>query len=110
MSDIPIKYSTSRAKTAAHEITKLFDNDWKFKTSALREKFDVTREYDPKSSWNGKSQTSEVFARSANNITVPFQRSNPVGQVGSQIVKLESSIGLEVSFTHRIFFADSNEV
>ena len=74
--------------------TALFDRDWKRTRSALRNRYDDDRSYDPSYSWDAKSDNPARFSKLAGGSgALPVQPCRPVALLGTRVISLESQPG-----------------
>jgi hypothetical protein len=76
----------------ADRFQQLFDNDWKNNKSAVRNKSEDIRQYDPSYSWDGKSDNPQSFSR-LQATYLPYQPVKPMTLSGPAVVLLEETSG-----------------
>lgn len=80
---------------SAEKFSTLFDNEWKTKTSTLRNQGFATRTYHHKSSWDGKVENPEKFSR-LNYTTITCQPSRPmVLLAGGAVHNLDNAVSFD---------------
>jgi len=82
----------ARRDSKLDRFTGLFDKDWNRTRSALRNRYDDDRSYDPSYSWDAKSDNPEMFSKLAVG-AVPVQPCRPVAMLGTRVISLESQPG-----------------
>eukprot|EP00598_Pedospumella_elongata_P000558 CAMPEP_0184979742 /NCGR_PEP_ID=MMETSP1098-20130426/9899_1 /TAXON_ID=89044 /ORGANISM="Spumella elongata, Strain CCAP 955/1" /LENGTH=373 /DNA_ID=CAMNT_0027503075 /DNA_START=46 /DNA_END=1167 /DNA_ORIENTATION=- len=76
----------------ADRFQQLFDNDWKNNKSAIRNRTEDIRQYDPSYSWDAKSDNPQSFSR-LQATYLPFQPTKPMTLSGPAVVLLEETDG-----------------
>lgn len=82
----------TKRTSKADKFQQLFDNDWKNNRSAVRNRTEELRQYDPSYSWDARSDNPQSFSR-LQATYLPYQPIKPMTLSGPAVILLEETHG-----------------